>query len=80
MISQSLPEIPLEDELVAAGWERRSMLSAERLQEVQAIYLELGLEVLIRKPDRAQFGTNCELCADTACREYRIIYTRVKKR
>ncbi len=79
MMALSSPDIPPEEDLVAAGWERRSMLSMERIAEAESIYLDLGLEVLIRKPDEAHFGANCQLCKEQACSEYRVIYTREKR-
>ncbi len=65
-------------ELTANGWERRAMLSSDRLLEAQTIYQELGLEVLVRSPESEQFDSKCSLCRDHACREYRVLYTRRK--
>ncbi len=79
MVAQSPVDSRTQDSLVAAGWRRRAMLSAERLAEVEAIYRELGLEVLVVKPDPARFEVKCHPCSERACLEYRVIFTREKR-
>ncbi len=66
------------EELMSRGWQRRAMLAPDRLVEAQAIYRELGLDVLIRSPEAESFGSDCSLCRAHACREYGVLYTRRK--
>jgi|TARA_B100000959_G_scaffold281631_2_gene346144 hypothetical protein len=68
-----------QDELNAAGWKRRSMLTPDRMTEVELIYQNLGLETLVCDPEVEDFGPECETCQSRTCPEYRVIYTRKKK-
>ena len=78
MASPLPPDGLTQEELVSQGWERRAMLAPDRLVEAQAIYQELGLDVLIRSPEDEHFGSDCSLCRAHACSEYRVLYTRRK--
>jgi len=74
------PVAPLERrvdlELVAAGWQRRHSVERARADESVALYRALGLEVMTRPPARREFGPGCESCADVACRDQVVVYTR----
>jgi hypothetical protein len=80
MEAASLREFDLEScghqELLQAGWEYRAMLASDRLGEVRDIYLDLGLEVTIRRPLPEELGSKCGPCKSFACREFGVLYTR----
>ena len=63
-------------DLVSQGWERRSMLSDDRVKEATETYLELGFEVLVRDLSEEKFGPKCGACQTYACSNYILIYTR----
>ncbi|MDP7033231.1 MAG: hypothetical protein QF752_01930 [Planctomycetota bacterium] len=79
MALQSPHDSLSQEELLSEGWKRRAMLSSERLVEVKDIYHELGLEILVRKPEIDQFKPECGACRSQACREYWVLFTRKKK-
>ena len=78
MASPLPPDGLTQEELVSQGWERRAMLAPDRLVEAQAIYQDLGLDVLIQSPEGETFSSDCSPCRAHACREYRVLYTRRK--
>jgi hypothetical protein len=74
-----------EDELIAAGWERRFIACEPRLSEMVAMYKEIGFEVhlepLPSKEEMDQLGceeSGCTACYDADPERYRIIFTRQK--
>jgi len=74
-----------EEELIAAGWERRFIACEPRLSEMVAMYKEIGFEVLLEplpsKEEMDQSGceeSGCTACFDADPERYRIIFTRQK--
>jgi hypothetical protein len=72
-----------EDELIAAGWERRFIACEPRLSEMVEMYREIGFEVLLEplpsKDEIDQSGceeSGCTACFDVDPDRYRIIFTR----
>jgi hypothetical protein len=72
-----------EEELVAAGWERRFVACEPRLSEMVEMYQEIGFEVhlepLPSKEDMEQSSceeSGCTACFDVDSERYRIIFTR----
>ena len=72
-----------EEELVAAGWERRFIACEPRLSEMVAMYKEIGFEVhlepLPSKEEMDQSGceeSGCTACYDADPERYWIIFTR----
>jgi hypothetical protein len=75
-----------EEELLAAGWERRFIATEPRLREAIELYEEIGFEVLLEPlpTEEEMKGGGCEESGCTACfdvdrERYRIIYTRAKE-
>ena len=69
----------LEDdqELLDAGWQRRSMIEPARVEEFTELYEAMGFDVLVRPLDPATFAEKCRQCATSACSSnYVLIYTR----
>jgi hypothetical protein len=76
-VTHDQPAPPKADpELLAAGWQCRFLAAADRFEEATEIYRSLGLEVRGEPLAPADFGSACFGCAETACREYLMIYTR----
>ncbi len=69
---------PADADLLAEGWARRHFIDPGRVQESIELYESMGFEVRTRKPEASEFGTQCQLCASTACGSYVLIYTRKK--
>jgi len=74
-----------EEELIAAGWERRFIACEPRLSEMVATYKDIGFEVLLEplpsKEEMSQSGceeSGCTACFDVDPERYRIIFTRQK--
>ncbi|MCX5811967.1 MAG: hypothetical protein NT178_05400 [Proteobacteria bacterium] len=72
-----------EEELAAAGWEKRFVACEPRLSEMVGVYDEIGFEVHLEPlPSKEEIDTeSCEASGCTACFEvdrecYRIIFTR----
>jgi hypothetical protein len=71
------PKPPAADpELVAAGWERRFLAAADRVEEAVELYRSLGLEIKAEPLGPSDFGPDCQDCASEVCRSYLLIYTR----
>lgn len=64
-----------EAELEAAGWERRVVAAAPRLDEVVALYSALGLEVRVEPLDVGGVDERCSGCAPGLV-HCRVVYTR----
>ena len=62
--------------LESEGWERRFMGDDEKIAEHKANYESMGYEVKIVAPVNAEFSSDCGDCAETACAEYKVIYTK----
>jgi len=71
-----------EDELIAAGWERRFIACEPRLSEMIEMYKEIGFEVHLESlPSKEEMQSGCDESGCTACFDvdpdrYRIIFTR----
>jgi hypothetical protein len=61
---------------VAAGWERRFIADASRVQEMTKLYTELGFEVVADPLVPQQLAGECEDCRLLAQLEFKMIYTR----
>ncbi|MDP6962888.1 MAG: acyl-CoA dehydratase activase [Planctomycetota bacterium] len=62
--------------LESDGWERRFMGSDEKLEEHRANYESMGYAVKIVSPSAEEFSSDCGDCAETACAEMKVIYTK----
>lgn len=62
--------------LLAEGWTRRFLTGAERVEEMLELYRSMGLEARAEQPSPKDLGDKCSGCAITACRSYRLLYTR----
>ena len=60
----------------AAGWERRFVTDAGRIDEVVQLYEELGYEVAADPIRTDDLGEDCEDCHLLALRQFRMLYTR----
>lgn len=74
-----------EDELIAAGWEKKFVTCEPRLSEMVEMYAEIGCEVHLEPlPSKEELDAeSCEASGCTACfdvdkERYRIIFTRPK--
>ncbi len=72
-----------EQELIAAGWERRFIACEPRLSEMADMYKEIGFDILLEPlhPKEEMDAQSCEANGCTACfdvdrERYKIIYTR----
>ncbi|MFQ5555962.1 MAG: hypothetical protein ACE5GB_00370 [Acidimicrobiales bacterium] len=63
-------------DLVAAGWEQRTVGDPARIAELEALYRELGHETITAGLDPAGFGRACTDCAVVACPSYRALFIR----
>ncbi len=75
-----------EEELIAAGWEKRFIACEPRLAEMVATYQEIGFEVHLEPlpPKEERDAASCEadgctVCFDVDPDKYRIIFTRSKE-
>ena len=72
-----------EEELMAAGWEKRFIACEPRLSEMVETYKEIGFEVHL-EPLPPQDEKNIESCEESGCtacfdvdrERYKIIFTR----
>jgi len=72
-----------EEELIAAGWEKRFVACEPRLSEMAELYKEIGFEVHLESlPSKEEIDTesceasDCTACFDVDRERYRIIFTR----
>jgi hypothetical protein len=63
-------------ELAAAGWQRRTVTDANRVEELEQTYRGMGFETRVTTLDPATFGEACTTCSTTACRSYLALFTR----
>lgn len=70
------PPIRGDQALLAAGWRRRYLADAARADDARELYRALGFDVLLRSPTPVQMRSECAACAQTACRDYFLIYTK----
>ncbi len=66
---------PANPDLLAAGWERRSMVDPERAREMAELYELSGFEVRLAPLAPLDFGPACTLCRESACKDYVMVYT-----
>jgi hypothetical protein len=74
-----------EEELAAAGWEKRFVACEPRLSEMVDTYCEIGFEVHLEPlPSKEEMDADsceangCTACFDVDSERYRIIFTRPK--
>lgn len=67
------------DDLVAAGWERRTVTDPAKAAELEALYASLGFETMTTGLDPSSFGEECTTCAVTACATYVAVFTRERR-
>jgi hypothetical protein len=72
-----------EEELIAAGWEKRFVACGPRLSEMIEMYDEIGFEVHLEPlPSKEEMSmencdaNGCTVCFDIDRERYRIIFTR----
>jgi hypothetical protein len=72
-----------EEELIAAGWEKRFVACEPRLSEMVEIYEEIGFEVRLEPlPSKEEADaeacetSGCTVCFDIDRERYKIIFTR----
>jgi hypothetical protein len=72
-----------EEELIAAGWEKRFVACEPRLSEMVEMYGEIGFEVHLEPlPSNEAMSmegcdaNSCMVCFDVDRERYRIIFTR----
>jgi hypothetical protein len=61
---------------LAAGWERRFVTDASRIDEMVQLYEELGYEVVADPIRTEDLDEDCEDCQLLALRQFRMLYTR----
>ncbi len=61
---------------VAAGWTRRFVTDQNRLDEVRALYEELGFDVEVDPVQTDQVAPDCEDCYLVALERFVTVYTR----
>jgi len=69
-------QIAPDPERIAAGWERRFIADGPRIQEMTALYEELGFEVVADPVKAEQMGDDCQDCQLLIILEFKTIYTR----
>ncbi len=64
-----------DNDLIAQGWKRRSILDGSRLEEVVKMYRDLGFEVMVTEfdPDEVKDSDSCLECAISSLK---VVYTR----
>ncbi|MAE71828.1 MAG: hypothetical protein CME06_15325 [Gemmatimonadetes bacterium] len=67
---------PANPDLIAAGWERRSMAAPDRAREMAERYELSGFEVKLTPLAPLDFGPACTLCRESACKDHVMVYTR----
>ena len=71
--------VPDDPKLIKRGWTRRFIADPARAEEVTAFYPTIGYEVKTREVARDDLGPDCSGCAESVCRKYVVVYTRMKK-
>jgi hypothetical protein len=76
----SVPEVGTrpDPKRLAEGWEHRFVATGERVEEMVALYRELGFEVVADPVHREGMDDGCLTCFSGGL-EYRAIYTRRAK-
>jgi len=72
-----------EEELTAAGWEKRFLADEPRLSEMKETYESIGFDVLLEPlPEKEELAhcseSGCTACMDLDPEKYRTIYTRAR--
>ncbi len=67
-----------EQELVAKGFEKRTIYDEPRLSEIVEMYEEMGYEVHL-EPFDVNLETGCQECMKLDPTRYKVIYTRAKE-
>ena len=76
----SVPEVGTrpDPKRLAEGWEHRFVATGERVEEMVALYRELGFEVAADPVRSEDPQGGCDVCFSGTV-EYRLIYTRRRK-
>jgi hypothetical protein len=61
---------------LAQGWTRRFVVEGRRVEEMMALYRELGYEVCADPVDPKEMDDGCRECALMAALRFQTIYTR----
>lgn len=69
-------QLAADPELVAQGWERRFVTDAARMDEVVALYQDLGYDVRAEPMRHTEFNEQCNECELANLLRFRTIYTR----
>jgi hypothetical protein len=67
-----------DEELARAGWTRRFMGAPPRLKEVQQLYEQLGMDVLLDPVLAEELAEGCDDCT-LATNWFKVIYTRTSE-
>lgn len=67
-----------EEELIAAGWEKRTTYDEPRLSEIAETYRELGFDVHLEPLDKGSGEAGCSDCLMADPDRYRTLWTRPK--
>jgi hypothetical protein len=66
-----------EQELINDGWTKQSTHDEPRLSDIEEMYEEIGLEVLL-EPFNPSKEPGCTDCMRASADKYKTIYTRLK--
>ncbi len=66
------------EELAAQGWQKRTTLDEPRLSEMVAMYLDIGMEVLL-EPFHPEEEKGCTGCLAAFPGLYKTVYTRTRE-
>lgn len=70
------PQVPDTAELAREGWTRRSVVGADLVAELVALYRAIGFEVLTLAVPLGALGSPCDTCLVAAPAGSVAIYTR----
>lgn len=65
-----------DPKLIEEGWVRRHLADPDRAREAIELYRSMGFQVKAKPLSTRDFGARCQLCAETVCGSYVMIYTR----
>jgi len=72
-------QIHADPDRIAAGWERRFVADASRVEEMTNLYRKLGFEVVADPILPQLFEGDCEDCQLLVYLQFRMIYTRKRQ-
>ena len=68
--------IRAHEDLVAAGWARRHLVTAEGVDDALELYRSFGFEARAEALTPGNFGPGCDSCSLSICKTYLLVYTR----